>query len=154
VWQVLGSPYFSDTSVFRTPPAGSVHVRATRPVLPSRPVLLSRPVLPPLPVSPARLGLADRFRRPARPSICPSSCPSVISGHPAVHPSYPAIQLSIRHIRPSSCPSVISVHPAVHPSYPSPLPPHTEPELRHSSLFTPLDSSGASEEARERLLHC
>ena len=118
-----GSPYFSATSVFRTPPAGSVHARAARPVLPSRPVLLSRPVLPPRPVLPARLGLAAqpllpaRFRRHARQSIRPS------------------------------------VHPAVHPSYP-PLPPETEPELRHSSLFTPLDSSGVSEEAGERLLHC
>ena len=46
------------------------------------------------------------------------------------------------------------VHPSVHPSYPSPPPPHTEPKLRHSSLLTPLDSSEASEEIGERLLHC
>ena len=62
------------------------------------------------------------------------------------YPTWPSCPTS------SSCPTRPSVCPSVHPSYPSP--PTTEPELRHSSLFMPLDNYGASEQVGERLLHC
>ena len=113
VWYMSGSPYFSATSVCRTPPAGIVHARADR-SCPPDPTCHTCPTWPSCPTFPS--------------CPCSPSCPT----RPFVHPS---------------------VHMPVHPSYPSPPPLHTEPKFRHSSLFTPLDRSGASEQVGERLLH-